>query len=90
MTDHPGGALSDTSVDAARAYTGLVGRMTPIERLERMLDLSRAAHLLALGGLRRRFPAASQRELLLRLAVLRLGPDLVQRAYGWRAPADGA
>jgi hypothetical protein len=45
--------------------------------------------MLALAGLRERFPEADERELLLRLAVLRLGADLVWRAYGWRAP-DGS
>ncbi|HKI94089.1 MAG TPA: hypothetical protein VJ992_02245 [Gemmatimonadales bacterium] len=55
-----------------------------------MRDLTRAANLVAVAGLRTRFPAASEDELLLRLAALRLGPELVERAYGWRAPADGA
>ncbi len=82
--------ISDTSPDAARIYNTAVAGLSPTGRLERARDLARAANELALAGLRRRFPTASEPELLLRLAALRLGPEVVQRAYGWRAPADGA
>lgn len=82
--------LSDTSPSAAELHVRLVAQLSPSERLGRMRDLTRAANLVAVAGLRTRFPAASEDELLLRLAALRLGPELVERAYGWRAPADGA
>ena len=42
------------------------------------------------GPRRGRYPRATKQELLLRLAVLRLGADVVERVYGWRAPADDA
>jgi hypothetical protein len=62
--------------------------MSPAEKVARMVDLTRVASMLAVAGLRTRHPGADDRELLLRLAVLRLGADSVSRAYGWRAP-DG-
>ena len=37
---------------------------------------------------KRRHPNASEQELLLQLAAVRLGPDLTFRAYGWRASDD--
>lgn len=43
--------------------------------------LTQAACELALSGLRQRYPAASPRELFLRLAILRLGADLARKAY---------
>jgi hypothetical protein len=55
-----------------------------------MRDLTLGACVAALAGLRSRHPKATDQELLLRLAVLRLGAPVVERVYGWRAPADGA
>jgi len=63
--------------------------MSPAEKATRVVELTRAACMLTLAGLRQRHPGANESELLLRLAVLRLGADAVSRAYGWRAP-DGA
>jgi hypothetical protein len=61
--------------------------MTPAEKLKRMSELTLAVIRPALAGLSARYPRESRRELLLRLARLRLGADLVDRAYGVR---DGA
>lgn len=60
-----------------------------MDKATRVVELTQAACILALAGLRGRYPAAQESELLLRLAVLRLGAETVHRAYGWRAP-DGA
>jgi hypothetical protein len=80
---------ADTSpaVDAIRFERYAL--MSPAEKVSRVVALTRTACTLALAGLRARHPAADEAELLLRLAVLRLGADAVSRAYGWRAP-DGA
>jgi hypothetical protein len=80
---------SDTTPDADTVRFRIYSRMTPAEKSARVVDLTRAACTLSLDGLRARHPAADEQELLLRLAVLRLGADTVSRAYGWRAP-DGA
>lgn len=47
-----------------------------------MEDLNRTARLLALDGLRRRYPEAEPEELRRRLADLLLGPELATKAYG--------
>jgi len=73
-----------------RAHARLVAMLSPAERARRMRDLTLAACVAALAGLRSRHPKATDQELLLRLAVLRLGAPVVERVYGWRAPADGA
>lgn len=62
--------------------------MTPAEKLRCVEDLTRTANTLSLAGLRRRHPEATEGELLLRLAVLRLGEDLVRKAYGRLPPDD--
>lgn len=80
---------TDTAAAADAVRFERYRRMTPAEKAQRVVDLTQGACLLALAGLRERHPGASEPELLLRLAVLRLGADAVERAYGWRAP-DGA
>jgi hypothetical protein len=52
------------------------------EKWQRMVELNHSARLLALAGLRRRHPGASEAELRRRLADLILGPELAERAYG--------
>jgi DNA invertase Pin-like site-specific DNA recombinase len=80
--------LSDTAAEADAVRFERYARMTAAEKAARVVDLTRTACSMALAGLRRRHPAATQPELLLRLAALRLGAETVWRAYGWRAP-DG-
>lgn len=79
--------LDDTSPDARRVQQALYASMTPAEKLRRMSELTLAANRLAFAGLAARYPRESREELLLRLARLRLGDDLVDRVYGAR---DGA
>jgi len=81
--------FSDTAANIDAVRFGRYASMSPVEKAGRVVELTRAACMLALAGLRERHPGADEQELLLRLAVLRLGADSVSRAYGWRAP-DGA
>jgi hypothetical protein len=81
-------SLSDTSPDVERLRLDLYRRMSPDEKWRRVEELTRLAHGVALAGLRARHAGADSEELLLRLAVLRLGADLVARVYGRRP--DGA
>lgn len=74
--------LSDTAPDASEVLVDLYRRMTPAAKLRRVRDLTLAANQLALAGLRERHPGESEPELLLRLARLRLGDALVEKAYG--------
>ena len=82
--------LADTTPEAFAIYARLISEMPPAERVRRVGDLTHTVNMVALAGLRVRHPKSTEQELLLRLAVLRLGADLVERAYGWRAPADDA
>lgn len=80
----------DTSAEVTRVQFALYNRMTVAERVRRVSELTLTANACALAGLRRRHPGATERELLLRLAVLRLGEETVANAYDWRPPRDGA
>jgi hypothetical protein len=85
-----GGRATDTAIAATIAQFELYRRMTPEQKAQRVSDLTVGACRMALAGLRQRHPGASEQELLLRLAVLRLGPETVARVYGWVAPRDDA
>ncbi len=56
-------------------------RMTALDKVRTVTSLTRTVQGLALAGVRMRYPRASERECLLRLAVLKLGPRLAVRAY---------
>jgi hypothetical protein len=56
-------------------------RRIPEERFRAVCGLIRAADAIACAGIRERFPQASEREVFLRLAVRKLGPDLACRVY---------
>ncbi len=72
----------DTSPEA-EAVLFKLWRETPAWRkLEMMSGLNRTARQLALVGLRRRFPNASEMELRRRLAAMLLGEELATRVYG--------
>jgi hypothetical protein len=79
---------ADTTPEADAIRFERYARMPPAEKAHRVVELTQTACTLALAGLRVRYPAADEAELLLRLAVLRLGAETVSRAYGWRPP-DG-
>ena len=81
--------LSDTDPDVTRLLSSLYARMTPVEKLRRMQQITLAVNRLAFAGMRRRHPTETDQELLLRLARLRLGDALVEEVYFRRAPFRG-
>ena len=78
----------DTSREAEDFLFAAYRRMEPWEKMHLVCELTRAAKTVAMAGLRERHPRASERELELRLAVLRYGPELVKEAFGWVAPEN--
>jgi hypothetical protein len=64
--------------------------MSPAEKAAGVRAITLTVNILAMAGLRQQYPAAPDAELWLRLAVRRLGEDVVERAYGWRPPRHGA
>ena len=72
--------VDDTSADARAVVARIYANMSPAEKLARVRDLTLAANRLSLAGLRSRHPDESEGTLLLSLARLRLGDELVRRA----------
>lgn len=78
----------DTRVEAERVLVERYREMSPADKLRLFSQLSRSTQELALAGLRRRYPHATDRELQLRLAATRLDRDTLRAAFGWSDSSD--
>jgi hypothetical protein len=74
--------LSDTDLPAERVLAQLMRDTPAWRKLELVAEMNAAVRLLALSGLRQRYPQATPGELHRRLAAILLGPELAARAYG--------
>ena len=82
MAEHPE-EFADTDPRVMQVWMDLLRRKTPGERIAMAFELSDFAVRVAESGVRARYPEASDREIFLRSAALRLSRDLMIRAYGW-------
>jgi hypothetical protein len=73
---------SDTDPKMEALQIDLLRRATPLRKMEMLVNLNASARELALAGLRRRFPKASEGELRRRLADILLGEELARKVYG--------
>jgi hypothetical protein len=71
----------DTSQEAEGRQIEIWRAMSTIEKAQLMSRMTIAVQELALAGIRERHPGASEREVFLRLAVFKLGPELVRKVY---------
>jgi len=55
---------------------------SPARKMQMLAQLNDSVRLLALAGLRSRYPQADENELRYRLAVLLLGEELARKAFG--------
>lgn len=79
---HPA-EFTDTDPRAMDAWIEILRSKTPGEKLLMALNAGEFAIRLSEAGVRARYPAASEREVFLRAASLRISRDLMIRAYGW-------
>jgi hypothetical protein len=73
--------LTDTDAATLGRMDELYRQMTPAEKIHRVRALTLMVDRLALAGLRSRHPDDSEGMLMMRLARIRLGADLFERAY---------
>jgi len=81
--------FTDTDPRAMEVWLEVLRSKTAGERFAMALDLTDFAIRMSENGVRERFPHASDREVFLRAASLRLPRDLMILAYGWDPQADG-
>ncbi len=55
---------------------------SPTRKMQALAQLNASSKMLALAGLRSRFPQASETELRFKLAGLLLGDELARKVYG--------
>ena len=75
--------MTDTSSEAERIQLDLFRGMTPSQRLARFCELMDVVEGMQKAGIRRQYPHISDHEMLMRLALRRIGPELTKRVYGW-------
>lgn len=75
---------ADTDIASDRLQFQIYASWSHEKKLQVMQSLWRDARALSLVGLRLRYPQASEEELNLREACLRLGDELARRVYGSR------
>ncbi|MBI5302275.1 MAG: hypothetical protein HY868_09065 [Chloroflexi bacterium] len=73
---------ADTTTEAERVQIELLRRAPSWRKMEMVGELNQTVRMLALAGLRERYPDASDAELQRRLADLLLGEKLAARVYG--------
>jgi hypothetical protein len=78
----------DTEPYIDKLRVDLLWRMPPGRKLELVGEMTRTVHVMALAGLRQRYPDESPQQHRRRLADLLLGPELAARAYGPRAALE--
>lgn len=72
----------DTKPEAEEVLFRLWRETPGWRKLAMLEDLNRTAPLLAVAGLRHRYPDADDNEIRRRLADLLLGPELATKVYG--------
>jgi hypothetical protein len=73
---------SDTHPKMEALQIQLWRQASPTRKMNMLAQLNASARLLALTGLRSRFPNASEAELRFKMAILLLGEELAQKVYG--------
>lgn len=81
--------MADTDPKAFQVLIELRRRMTFDEKFRQFLEMTEMVLRGYEDRVRREYPEASEREVFLRAAALRLGNETVRRVYGW-SPEDGA
>jgi hypothetical protein len=73
---------SDTHPKVEALQIELWRRASPTRKMHMLAQLNASVQMLALAGLRSRFPDATESELRRKLADLVLGEELARKVYG--------
>lgn len=80
---------SDTSPEAERFLLDAYNRMSIDEKLRRVFSLNRMLEQLQRARITADYGEMPEREMQLRLASLRLGRELMVKAFGWDPEVKG-
>ncbi len=77
------GSTSDTDPRVQEVLDDLYRKLSPWEKVQRVMDASSLVMTLQMAGIRTVYPDASEREVFLRMASRHLDRNLMIRAYHW-------
>lgn len=80
---------SDTPPEIERMMIELWRRATPGQKLDKMSRMARELNELTRAEIRGRYPAATPREVELRLASRTIDRDTMIKAFGWDPDIQG-
>jgi hypothetical protein len=72
----------DTHPKMEALHIQLWRQASPIRKMNMLAQLNKSAEMLALAGLRTKYPEASESEIRRRLAGLLLGEEIASKVYG--------
>jgi hypothetical protein len=81
--------FEDTDEATERKLIELTRRLPDEKKLWLIFDQIEMGRQLSMGGLKRRYPQASQEELKKRFAALVLDRETVMKVYGWDPEKEG-
>ena len=87
--DGTANGVSDTSPEVDELMFELWRKATPAQKLQKVLSIGRMVNDLVRGELRQRYPAATPREIELRLASRNLDRETMIRAFDWDPELHG-
>lgn len=73
---------SDTHPKMEALQIQLWRQASPTRKMQMVAQLNMSVRMLAMAGLRSRFPSANEAELRFKLAGLLLGEELARKVYG--------
>ena len=82
-------AYADTDPRAMEVWIDTLRRKSFDEKLAMVFEMIEMGMELTRRGVRMRHPEADEWEVFLRAAAIRLGRDLMIRAYGWDSDEHG-
>lgn len=81
--------FEDTHPEIEKIMVEKLRKWTAAEKLIQVASLIQAADQMALVGLRKRYPNATERELQLRLAALKLDRETMIKVFNWDPKEKG-
>jgi len=75
--------LEDTDPKAREVYFDAIRKMSRGERVAKVFEMNKFVDALQRAGVRRMYPEADEREILLRVAARRLDRETMIRVFQW-------
>ena len=73
---------SDTRPEVHKLYMEMLRKVSPVRKMQMLGEINQTVKVLALAGLKSRYPNDSPGQFHRRLADLLLGPELACKVYG--------